>query len=395
MRLQFVPLLIFILLSAGIDVYIFRQLRALSKKWITTVYAITSLLLIVMVIVAMNLPFRDGNNSVLLAAMWMIFTFLSVYLPKCIYVLFSLVSKIPMLFHRKRIKWLSASGGVIGLLLFVALWWGALINRFNIDVNEVVIEIEDLPDRFDGYRIAQISDLHVGTFGTDTGFTSRLVDRVNEQNADVIVFTGDIVNSVSDELIPHAPVLGRLKATDGVYSILGNHDYGDYSVWPSAEAKSANLMRLDSLQRDMGWNLLRNEYSIIRRGNDSIVMIGVENIGDPPFHTYGSLLNSYPELNDGMTKILLSHNPAHWTDSIAENPLMNIPLTLAGHTHAMQIEVAGMSPAVFRYPTWGGLYKSKSTGNQLYVNIGAGTVGMPARIGATPEITILTLKKKQ
>ena len=395
MRLQLVPLLIFILLSAGIDVYIFRQLRSLRHKWIRAAYAIISCLLIVMVIVAMNLPFKDGNNTVLLTAMWMIFTFLSVYLPKCLYVLFSLIARIPALFHRKRVKWLSVTGAVISVIVFVALWWGALINRFNIDVNEVEIVIPGLPDEFDGYRIAQISDLHVGTFGNDTSFTSRLVDCVNSQGADVIVFTGDIVNSVSSELIPHAATLSRLNAADGVYSIFGNHDYGDYSVWPSPEAKSANLMRLDSLQRAMGWKLLKNEHSFIKRGNDSIVMIGVENIGDPPFHTYGCLMSSYPTLNDSVTKILLSHNPAHWINSISENPTVNIPLTLAGHTHAMQIEIAGVSPAVFRYPTWGGLYKSKSTGNQLYVNIGAGTVGMPARIGATPEITILTLKKKQ
>lgn len=395
MRLQLVPLLIFILLSAGIDVYIFRQLRNLRHKWIRRAYAGVSILLIVMVIVAMNLPFRDGNNTVLLSAMWMIFTFLSVYLPKCIYILFSLLAKIPILFHGKPLKWLAGTGAVISVMVFAALWWGALINRFNIEVKEVVIEIPDLPDGFDGYRIAQISDLHVGTFGNDTVFTSRLVDCVNSQGADVIVFTGDIVNSVSKELNPHASALSRLRAADGVYSIFGNHDYGDYSVWPSPEAKSANLMRLDSLQRAMGWNLLKNEHSFIRRGNDSIVMIGVENIGDPPFHTYGSLISSYPSLNDSLTKILLSHNPAHWINSISENTSVNIPLTLAGHTHAMQIEVAGMSPAVFRYPTWGGLYKSKSTGHQLYVNIGAGTVGMPARIGATPEITILTLKKKQ
>ena len=144
----------------------------------------------------------------------------------------------------------------------------------------------------------------------------------------------------------------------------------------------------------MGWRLLCNEHVFIHSGADSLALIGVENVGDPPFKNYGSLENAYPNLSDKVTKILLSHNPAHWVDDIADNDSIDIALTLSGHTHAMQIEMLGMSPAKFRYDTWGGLYKDGSGNHKLYVNIGSGTVGMPMRLGATPEITVITLRQE-
>ena len=195
------------------------------------------------------------------------------------------------------------------------------------------------------------------------------------------------------ELLPHVSPLSRLTAPDGVISILGNHDYGDYSVWPDLSAKEENIVQMHNLQREkMNWRLLLNETVFIHRGKDSIAVIGVENIGDPPFHKYGSLTKAYPATGDNVVKILLTHNPAHWVDSIADSTQNNIALSLSGHTHAMQMEVAGWSPAVFRYPTWGGIYCDRDGSHKLYVNIGMGTVGFPARIGATPEITIVTLK---
>lgn len=394
MRLQLIPLLIFIFFSVGVDYYIARTLASLKSRWPLWLHIILSVVLIVMVVVAINLPFRNGSNTTLLFTMWTIFTYLSVYLPKFLYVVVGLASQIPQLFGRHRLAWLSKTGAVIAAIVFLSFWWGALVERFNIDVKEVDVELTGLPAGFDGYRIVQISDFHVGTYGNDTTYVAKVVETINSLHPDMIVFTGDIVNSVSSELEPHAAPLSRLHAPDGVFSILGNHDYGDYSDWDTPADKKANLQKLIDLQRAMGWDLLLNEHRFVAHGNDSIAVIGVENIGDPPFHVYGSLHDSYPDLGDSTTKILLSHNPAHWTDSIAENADMNIALTLAGHTHAMQIEVAGFSPAVWRYPTWGGLYQTETTQNKLYVNIGVGTVGLPSRIGATPEITLLTLKKK-
>lgn len=394
MRLFLLPLIIFIVISLGADFYIYRAIRQRSRlKWLRRAHIALSALMTTLIIVAIALPRRGGSDEVLLTDMWLLYGWLTVTLPQLLFVIIDLLAKIPQLFGRRRLKWLSNGGTIISTALLGVMWWGALINRNELHVREVTVEVENLPARFDGYTIAQFSDAHVGTYGSDTTFVSKMVDRINGLNADVIVFTGDIVNRHSAELTPHTGPLSRLRARDGVYSIPGNHDYGDYREWPTTEAKEDSRRLLDTLQRGMGWRLLRDEHVWLRRGTDSIVIIGVENIGDRPFPTYGSLMRAYGKSDDKNTKILLTHNPAHWCDSIDGHSDMKYALTLSGHTHAMQMEVLGWSPAAFRYPTWGGLYKS-STGQQLYVNIGTGTVGFPARIGATPEITLIKLKRK-
>lgn len=395
MRLPILPAVILILLNIFIDWYIYGILkRRFGRRGLTMIHSWLAVLLQVLVIVAICLPRRGGDNDTLLTIMWMLYGYLTVYTSKLVFVITDLISRIPKLFGRRSWHWLAITGAISGCIVFAAMWWGALHNRLSLQVKEVEIPVSGLPERFEGFRIAQISDLHVGTFGNDTSFVSRLVDRVNSLRPDIIVFTGDIVNTRSSELRPHVMTLHRLKAPSGVYSILGNHDYGDYSDWPNSLAKEDNLSHIKYLQKEMGWRLLLNETEFLHRGSDSIAIIGVENIGDPPFKVYGSLTKAYPTLSDNVTKVLLTHNPAHWTDSIAGHYDVNIPLTLSGHTHAMQMEIGGWSPARWRYPTWGGLYTDSDTTHCLYVNIGDGTVAFPARIGATPEITILTLKKR-
>lgn len=392
MRLPLIPLLIAIVVNILVDSYIYKALKRRFKSRVPAQIQLWSAVaMFVLILTALFLP-RTASNGALLAVMWMIYIYISVYFAKYVFVIIDLIALIPRLFNRKRLRWLSVVACVAGVGIFAVLFWASLINRFRLDVNEVEIGIEGLPAEFDGYRIAQISDLHVGTYGNDTTFVSTLADRVNALDADLIVFTGDIVNSRAAELVPHAGPLSRLSAPDGVLSILGNHDYGDYASWPDAAAKRENIELLKSLQEKMGWRLLLNETETLRRGQDSIIVIGVENIGDPPFPVYGSLSKAYPQLSDSVVKILLTHNPAHWVDSIASRPGINIPLSLAGHTHAMQIEIFGWSPAKYRYHTWGGLYTDDDNSHKLYVNIGTGTVGLPARVGATPEITLFTLK---
>lgn len=394
MRLPIIPLLVFLVLNVFVDTYIYGILKHRFRSLLPSKIQLWSAnALFILILAVICLPKRNCSNGMLMAMMWMLYTYIAFYLPKYLFVIIDLIAKIPCLFKRHRLSWLSITGAVLSVVTFVALWWGALVNRFNIDVNDVEIEIAGLPDGFDGYRIVQFSDIHVGTFGNDTTFVSTFVDRINALNPDLIVFTGDIVNSKTIELPPFVAPLSRLNAPDGVYSILGNHDYGDYSEWPSAEAKKGNLELMKKLQADMGWHLLLNETVMLRQDGDSIALIGVENIGDPPFKVYGSLSKAYPQLSDSVSKILLTHNPAHWTDSISGNADMRVPLSLSGHTHAMQLEILGWSPAKYRYPTWGGLYNDSDKQHQLYVNIGGGTVGFPARVGATPEITLITLKK--
>ncbi|WP_289288576.1 metallophosphoesterase [uncultured Muribaculum sp.] len=387
-------MIILIVVNVFVDIYIWRCIvNKERKRWPGVVYAWSSLFFIIFIIVTVALPRRSGSDTVLLAVMWMLYTYLSVYISKYVFCIISFIGLIPRLWRGKRWKAMNIIGSVAAIAVFVTMWWGALINRTRYQIKEVEIEFADLPDAFDGYRVLQFSDFHVGTYGSDTTFVSEIVDVINNQSADLVLFTGDIVNRRTDELLPQVKPLSRLKAADGVYSILGNHDYGDYKKWPSAEMKSENMDMMYRLQRDMGWNLMNNRSEYIRRGNDSIALIGVENWGDPPFTVYGDLDKAYPMQSDSTFKILMTHNPAHWSEKIADNDTVNIALSLSGHTHAMQCQIGSWSPAEWRYDNWGGLYDDLSSRHKLYVNIGLGTVALPARIGATPEITVLTLRK--
>lgn len=396
MRLPLVLILPLLVLGVLVDWYIVRAVGARCRRrwprllavWQGVAFALGLVVLIV-------LPKHSGSDADLTAIMWCLYAYFSVYMPKYIFVAVDLLAKLPQLFRRKRIKALSVAGEVLAAVVFVAMWWGALVNRYSIDIREVSFESEALPEAFNGLRVAQISDIHTGSYGTDTAYLAKVVEAVNALNPDVILFTGDIVNRHSSELEPFTGVLGRLRTPYGVYSVLGNHDYGDYYVWPSPEAKVADRRHLVELQEGMGWKMLNNATAVIHRGPDSIAIVGVENIGDPPFPVYGDLDAAYPgDLADPVFKILMSHNPAHWTADIADAPDKNIPLTLSGHTHAMQMEVLGVSPAALRYSTWGGMYSDADGSHSLYVNIGIGEVGIPARIGATPEITLFTLSRK-
>ena len=395
MRLPLLLILPVLILDALVDWYICRAVwqrcRSHATLWRKT--ALWSSVILALALVAIIIwPKKSGSDADLSGLMWALYTYFSIYIAKYFFVILDLLAKIPQLFGRHRLKWLSMCGIAAGIVVCCLMWWGALINRWRIDVTEVTFADHRLPESFDGYRIVQLSDIHTGTFGTDTTFLSKVVDKVNSMQPDVVLFTGDIVNRHSTELEPFVSTLSRIEAP--VYSILGNHDYGDYYNWPSAEAKQENQQLLLDLQKAMNWQLLNNESRMLRRDGDSIAIIGVENIGDPPFPIYGDLDAAYPgDLNDPVFKILMSHNPAHWEEDIKDAPDKNIPLTLSGHTHAMQIELFGLSPACFRYDTWGGRYDDDDSAHTLYVNIGLGEVGIPARIGATPEITLITLRR--
>lgn len=383
---------VLLFVAAAADVYIYRSLK---NRILRKIQLLTAPVFLALLVVVMLVPVRTASNDVLRVNMWLLYIFISVYVSKLIYILLSAVKYVPTWFGRQKWNAMTRVGGVCAVICFVAFWWGALINRFNIDVRHVTVQVPatELPEAFDGLTIAQISDLHTGTYGTDTSYLHKLVKEINGLHADMILFTGDIVNRNSTELKPFLGVLSQLHAPMGVYSVLGNHDYGDYSDWPSEVAKAQNVELLKRMQRSMNWKLLDNCTDTLVRGTDSLFLIGVENIGEPPFHVYGSLPQAYKgNLGDGHAKILMSHNPRHWADSIAENKDCNILLTLSGHTHAMQMEVMGVSPSALRYKEWGGLTRD-SRGQNLYVNIGIGTVGFPARIGATPEVTLITLQR--
>lgn len=408
MRIPLVLALVSLVISVLADIYIWNDIRKSTRGrlW-SNIYGISSVICWLTLIALECWPKR-AEDSGIIWLMWMLYAYLSIYFAKLVYIIFSLLGRLIRIMGRFKTR--SHPSRWVGLLAALAclavMWGGVVYTRRAIDVEEVTIKSPRLPEEFDGYRIVQISDLHVGTWGNDTTFISAFVDSVNALRPDLIVFTGDIVNRKTEEIYPFMNTLARLKAPDGVLSVLGNHDYGDYVDWKDPSERSENNRRLASCQKEMGWDLLNNTRRFIKRGTDSITVVGVENWGDPPFPVYGDLeaalsssRDSLHHQNDGHFKILLSHNPEHWNRVVSKTT--DFDLTLSGHTHAMQmmIDLGGWkwSPAKYRYEQWGGLYERLNDAGQptrLYVNIGGGEVGMPSRLmAAKPEITLLTLRK--
>ncbi|WP_149304624.1 metallophosphoesterase [Pareuzebyella sediminis] len=295
--------------------------------------------------------------------------------------------------QRRRFLSLIALG--IAALPFGALLYGMYRGKYNFKVLKYTLEFEDLPEAFDGYQITQISDIHSGSFDNRKKI-EYAVDLVNQQESDLLLFTGDMVNNMTDEMRPWAELFTTLKAKDGKFSVLGNHDYGDYIPWETEEKKSQNLEDLKELQRAMGFDLLLNENRYLYKGKDKIALIGVENWGRGGFKKAGDLKKATAKVAEDDFKILMSHDPSHWEDVVLKDKV-HYHLTLSGHTHGMQfgIEIPGWvkwSPIKWRYRYWAGIYKE--LGQFINVNRGFGFLGYPGRVGIWPEISVITLKKK-
>ena len=281
---------------------------------------------------------------------------------------------------------------ISGLGAFALMAYGFSQGYKDIVVKDYTYESDRLPESFDGYRIMQFTDLHVGTFNGRTEVVKAVVDSINSHHPDMIVFTGDLVNTLARELEDYTEVLKDLKAPDGVVSITGNHDYACYFKWDSPVDSLLDIRYLQQMERDMGWRLLLNENIVLHRGNDSIAILGVENDGLPPFPSLGDLDKAQKGVQQGCFKVLLSHDPTHWKRSIL--PDTNVDLTLSGHTHGMQFKIGNFSPASFFYPEWGGEYRNED-GRALYISLGAGEALLPFRFGAWPEVNLITLKTKK
>ena len=341
------------------------------------------------------IPHGSASNQVLTFIMWFLFIFYSFVTIKFVaFAIYSLswVKSLPE-WGKKFVRFAAiATAAILAVIVFFAV----AVTPYRYEVNRVTIEFENLPKAFDGYTIAQFSDAHLGTYGDDTTFVAKYTQAINDLKPNMICFTGDLVNRRTEEAKPFIPQLKRLHAPDGVLAILGNHDYDDYSDWDTQKLKLADQQALRRLEEECGWTLVDNRHLFIRHGSDSIAIIGTGNYGGSSKHNpdYGKLESSYPNLNDSCFKILLQHNPEVWSQMVVDKT--NVDLTLAGHTHAMQImfKMFGLrlSPARFKFKHWAGLYNEGR--QQLYVNIGMGMVGIPMRVGATPEITLITLKRK-
>ncbi len=377
-------LIIFLVLLLLPDWYIWRTyITRMKNRTARQLFWLPSVILLLGLVVCMMA--REALQDSLGIYLVVI---LCVAVPKAVFSLFSLLLRGAGKLFRLHMPygWISLlpALGVLGYLLF-----GAIKGKEHFQVKEVTFTSPDLPDAFDGYRILQLSDIHSGSWKGNAEAIRKAVDICNGLDADLIAFTGDLVNSRASELPEFMSVLSRLKAKDGVFSIVGNHDYGTYVHWDSEADRQANFRKLIEEERQMGWDILLNENRILHRENDSIALVGVENSGNPPFPDYADMPKALKG-TEGMFKVLLSHDPTHWRRSVL--PDTDIQLMLAGHTHDMQVSVLGFSASQFIYPEHRGMYLEGDRG--LYVNIGLGFVLFPFRLGAWPEITVITLKQK-
>jgi uncharacterized protein len=417
------PLLIFSIIILLVDLYAYKGIKILwnetgntrVKIALNIFYWLVPLVLLASVIALFFLRPGSRDPEVFNGYLHVVaFAFLF-YFPKLIFVLFHLVEDISYQIHRlitwlrtynrkenphprpgERDKWklLSKTGLVIALIPFLAIIYGIAIERFNFKVINQTIEHESIPSSFDGFRIVHISDLHAGSFYGHERQVERAVRKINRQNADLILFTGDLVNNFTSEIDTFVEILQDLNAVHGMYSVLGNHDYGDYFQWESMEAKEKNMKQMISSHHEIGFRLLLNEWDSLVVNGEKIAIIGVENWGELPFPRYGDLEEASRGTEDFPFRILLTHDPSHWDAEVLDG---NIELTLAGHTHGFQfgIELGNISwsPSKFKYPRWGGLYRENA--QFLYVNRGLGYVGFPGRVGMPPEITVIELRSLQ
>jgi predicted MPP superfamily phosphohydrolase len=293
-----------------------------------------------------------------------------------------------------RRKFVSQIALGLAAIPMMSLLYGMYRGKYNFRVLKYTLHFEDLPDAFDGYKITQLSDIHSGSFD-DRDKIKYAIDLVNDQESDCILLTGDLVNNKADEMLPWKDLFGQLKAKDGIFSVLGNHDYGDYIAWDTVDEKNQNLGNLKEIQKGMGFKLLLNESAYLEKNGQRMALIGVENWGKGGFKKAGDLKKASENLDDNDFKILMSHDPSHW-EEVVLNDDMHVHLTLSGHTHGMQfgIEIPGWikwSPVSWRYKYWAGIYKEKN--QYINVNRGFGYLAYPGRVGIWPEITVIELKK--
>lgn len=392
-----------------IEFYSYQAFRTLIKlRWVLVSYQIISLLLLVFIIYSFTQFDRSVGQTK--QTMFTMGLMLLVYVPKIVLTLvmfgediFRIGASILNYFMYNtprsemmpnRRKFVSQIALGLAAVPFLSLIYGIFEGKYNFKVFKQTIFFPDLPDAFDGFKITQISDVHSGSFDNPEKI-SYAIDLINQQEADMILFTGDIVNTHAKEMYPWLETFNKIKDYKyGKFSVLGNHDYGEYVTWPSEKEKDENFKAIKNLYGQIGFELLLNEHTYIQKGDDKIALIGVENWGHN-FKKAGDLNKASQHVHQHDFKVLMSHDPSHWEYEIKNHP-KNFHLTLAGHTHGMQfgIEIPGYfkwSLAQYIYKQWAGLYEN--VGRYVYVNRGFGFHAYPGRVGIMPEITVIELKK--
>jgi predicted MPP superfamily phosphohydrolase len=400
-----------------VDFYAFHGLKTLTSKWNInsstlihwTYWGIDLFILAVIFYYSFTGKFANGPGR---QVGWVLAALMISLVPKLVIISFLFVEDIGRIgfgiyaflnnwlndhktinYLPERRKFVSQIAFGLAAIPFAGMIYGAVKGKYDFTVHKVKLRFRDLPEAFDGFTITQLSDIHSGSFD-DPIAVRRGIELANSQESDLLVFTGDLVNNKADEMDDWMDHFSSLKAPFGKYSILGNHDYGDYLPWPSEAAKKANLDRLKQIQKDLGFRLLLNEHVRIEKGGQSIALVGVENWGKKGFVKHGDLPKASEGISQGDFTILLSHDPSHW-EAVTLQHEHHVHITLSGHTHGMQfgIEIPGFkwSPSKYIYPQWAGLYKKDE--KFLYVNRGFGFLGFPGRVGILPEITVIELVK--
>lgn len=390
------PRILFFLFGLGLmDLACYMLFPDFSWKetWFSLVYwSLASIVYVVLVI--SSIRFQDFIQSGYKVPFLSAGIILTLTAPKLLLIITLLLDKViswPMYYILPSYPHLFALLGLgSAVLLAFGFTYGILFGRFRFKVHDKQIKFDNLPKSFDGFRIVQISDMHIGSFFGDRKPLEKAVELINKLKADVVLFTGDMVNNHAGELAGHEDTLNKIEAAEGKFAVLGNHDYGDYLAWPSIEEKEGNLSELKERIGKSGFSLLLNESVTITRAGEQIDVVGVENWGLPPFKQYGKLDQAL-EMSNAKFKVLMSHDPSHW-DAEVQNE--DVDLTLSGHTHGMQFGFEfgkwKWSPVKYKYRKWAGLYENQ--GKFLYVNRGLGYIGYPGRLGIWPEITLITLR---
>lgn len=369
------------------ELYIFFRYVWKKCQWRTIVlYAVYVSLSVVLMLLMFKMYFNTLQVSVLYKTGLVMGVLLSLFVSK---LCFSVVDVWTLFFKSRILKKIAFGLATLG---FISCMYGMLFGRFNMTAKYFTVENKDLPQKFDGYKILQISDLHLASLYGNQDVVSKWVDMMNAENPDMICFTGDIESVMADEIVPHLDALKRLKAKDGKFAILGNHDYGGYHKWKSQKEKENNQDRTESLTRAAGFDLLSDEYRIVSKDGDSLAVVGMGNWGRNSRHQYGDLTKAENGLNVNK-RILLSHDPDFWDMKLKGNN--DYFLTLSGHTHAMQVGLEcgewAVSLSSLRYPYWYGLYERD--GSNIVVSRGIGCTVIPIRFGMSPEYVVVTLKK--
>jgi predicted MPP superfamily phosphohydrolase len=386
------PLILLIWLGA--DLYFYQAVQTIySPTLLLRAYWLIDPLIMSGLIAAIFI--RRGSRLQQHLITWMTGLMLLAFIPRLFSFPILMVEDITRLFRGfpPRAVWVSELTMGLAALLLLLVLFGITRGRHFYRVRRETIHFPDLPAAFDGFTITQISDVHSGSFTNAAGVQKGL-DLVNAQQSDVILFTGDLVNNKASEMDRWIAAFAQLKAPMGKFSVLGNHDYGDYIHWETPEAKQDNLSRLRQVHADIGFRLLRDEAISLQKDGQSITLLGVENWGKGGFHKYGDLKKATAGVSDKAFKILMSHDPSHW-EGVTLDHHQHIHLTLSGHTHGMQfgIDLFGFkwSPVQYVYKQWAGLYRQKD--RFLYVNRGFGFLGLKGRIGMWPEVAVITLRR--